>query len=1141
MRRIISAIVLVAMLMSTLLMAIPVGAATVTVADAASLNAALEAAQGETTITISGTIAPGSLTFPSGEAAVTLKGGTLDLSGIATLKVGCDLTLESTSLILQSGGVIYANGHAFTVRESVTVTYENAEGNAVTGTDVAMTVYGGSYSGVINGDTHLRLESGIYTRIYGGSNGGQINGSTHVVIGTTGNVNNNTLVGWSDSTHGSAYQFFGGSNGGTVTGNTNITVGSYGYADYVVGGNAGGGEIYGTANMHFSGYAYGLYGGSRGGNTYNDVNLVMTGGGVCDIFGASNGYSLGSDTDKSNVFVKIFGGEIRRRVYVGSYNDEKADGAYVNGCCTLMIGGSPNFSLADSNPDRGVFAHSRYAPSSKEEKRIIFLDGRDFSNILGRDSGDWTGAMAVGSGANPSTKHKMSYAVNGSTITETCSCGCGHSDQISMPLSATEFFYTGAPIECATLTYGSGWMSGPVDQFGYQNNTNPGTATVSMQLNMGTTYTVTAQFTIIERSGSVSGSGDNFDFGYSESVDVKYITDETYQISIPETITLGGLNVDVPVTNVGIDHAVLSYHREVSLYVSSQNAYRVKDGDHSVSYTMTYGETEVSSGTDAIKLVTLGWNDADNADLITLKFKRTTDADGGSYYSDLLTFTSSVKMMAGMPLVNGKEFDTLEYDVGDGSKLSVAEDVGGVHVFKDYVCSLQEAGYSLYTTNTIGENRYATLTGENGEGERVIVNTMYIDHYDEIRVVTDLGSVFDLPGLKSENTYRTWAQYTPSLTLVSGINIGWPGRMGYIYQLADGSFFIIDGGFTQGTNLSASDYSDDVVFPEGVTVPATNSKYNSAMTDMIDILEAHAPDKNNIVIAAWFITHIHEDHFGAFYDLATLKAFEGFKSKLTIEQLIYNRSSDAEIARLDAYKGNTVNSDWFALFEYAVERLIAEGRILSRVKAHPGQQFFLRDLTMTVYTSKDLLHGSEHYAANDSYDPFLTGSSNGASSKYVNNTSIVVTVEFAGKKALYLADSSAGSNPYTVAPIYGSVLDEIQILQTAHHGYSDTDAGSVYAQLTNLEAVFWPTGGQHFYGREIGYKESGKWYTGTKTIAFNQVLFRDGVKHFVHGNCSLTITDFESYIPDAVGDELQVYDHNTWIADIDYITENGYK
>ena len=1140
MKRIVSAIILTAVLLSSFLIVLPVSAATVT--DAAGLGAALEAATGETVITLSGTVTPTSLSWPVAEANVTLTGGTLDLSGIATLHIGCHLTLENVSLILRNGGTIYANGYDFTVKESVTVTYKEADGTAVTGASIAMTVYGGSYSGVINGDTHLCLESGIYTRVYGGSNGGRINGSTHVVIGTAGDVNNNTLVGWNDDDHGSTYQFFGGSNGGTITGDTTITVGSYGYADYVVGGNAGGGEIHGTANMYFSGYAYGLYGGSRNGELYHDVNLVMTGGGVCDIFGGSSGYSLGSDTDQSQVFVKIFGGEIRRRVYVGSYNEEKADGAFVNGSCTLILGGSPNVSLADGNSDRGVFAHSRYAPSSKEEKRIIFVGGKDFSSILGRDSGDFMGSIAIGSGANPSTKHKMSYAASGSTITETCSCGCGHSDRISMDLSATEFFYTGSPIECATLTYGSGWLSGPVAYFGYQNNITPGTATVSMQLRLDVAYTASAQFTIIRRTGSVSGDDTNdFDYNYSESVPVQYTTDETYQISIPETIRLGGLNVDVPVSDVGIRQAVLSYHHEVALYVSSQNQYRVMDGDLFVPYTMTYGDIAVSAGTEAVKLVTLGWNDADNADLITLQFKRTADATGGAVYSDLLTFTSSVKMMAGMPLVNGKAFDTDAYDVGEGSRLSVAENVGGSAVFRDYVRSLQEAGYGLYTTNAIGANHYATLVGENGEGESIIINTMYIDHYDEIRVVTDLADTFDLPGLQVENTYTKWAQYTPSLTLVSGADIGWPGRMGYVYQLEDGSFFVIDGGFTQGTNLSADAYYDDVIFPEGVTVPKTSKNYHSALPFLIEVLETFAPDKDHIVIAAWFITHTHEDHFGAFYDLATLKEYKAFKEKLTIEQLIYNQSSDAEIARLDGYKNNTDNSDWVALFAYAADRLEAEGRILSRVKAHPGQQFFLRTLTMTVYTSQDLLHGSEHYAEGDSYDPFLTGSADGANSKYVNNTSIVTAIDFMGKRALYMADSSAGNNPYVVAPIYGSVLDEVQILQTAHHGYSDTDAGSVYEQMTGLEVVFWATGAQHFYGREIGYKENGKWYTGTKTVSFNQVLFRDGVKHFNHGNCSLTFTDLENYVPDMVGDELQVYDKDTWVADLNYITNNGYK
>ena len=549
-----------ALLLSHLLLAAPMAhAAEITDADA--LNTALAAAQGETAITLSGTVAPGSLTFPTGEASVTITGGTLDLSGITALNVGCDLTLESTALILRSGGVIYANGYDFTIKDTVTVTYKDASGNAVESSNISMTVYGGKNGGTLNGNTNLRLESGIYTRVYGGSKGGTVNGSTHVVIGTTGNVNNNTLVGWSDSTHGSAYQFFGGSNNGTVTGDTHITVGGKAYADYVVGGNESGGRIDGTANMYFSGYAYGLYGASRGGNTGNDVNLVMTGGGVCDIFGASNGASLGSDTDKSNVLVTLLGGEVKRRVYGGCYNEADLgilsatwkSSHQVNGTITVVIHSGVTLSL-NSDMDRGVFARSRILNVPATEKSVLVISPQTAYNTYKGKLGQldsvakrfWT----WGGGSVPSAAdaiHSVSHSASGSTVTESCngtSCGAAHTATATLKLDpAASTGYTGNAVEPVTVEYSGSWLSGALT-LSYENNVNLGTNTARASVTTYDNVSASINFSITKAAQSapavskvndetVKGAGDGQISGLSTAME--YSTNGTTYIGITDT------------------------------------------------------------------------------------------------------------------------------------------------------------------------------------------------------------------------------------------------------------------------------------------------------------------------------------------------------------------------------------------------------------------------------------------------------------------------------------------------------------------------------------------------------------------------------------------------------------------------------
>ena len=1138
MKKFISGIVIAAMLLSVSLAILPVSAAgnSATVTDQATLYKAMRWAKGDYTINISEPIALSSpLPQCDENANITLKGETLDLSALSTVYVYGNISIDVDTLTLRSGGTIYANGYDLAIEEGVSVSYVDGDAKAVADVDVRFTIYGGSNNADIDGDTNIRILSGIYSRIYGGSNQGIISGSTHVTIGTgSGAVNSDALVGWDDSNHGSTYQFFGGSNGGVILGDTNLTVGGNAYSDYAVAGNENAGRIDGTAYMNFSGYAYGLYGGSRHGNTMNDVCLTMTGGGVADICGGSADVSLGSAEDPSNVVVKLLGGELTRRLYGGCYNssydDAVEDADYVYGNITVIIGGTPEFSFDHkkdmgvmANCAEGIFASSRENNKSPNENVNVIFVGGDFSSQLGQKNG-------LGFGNNPDKNHKMSYVASDGAITETCSCGCGHSESVTLTLTSSKQAYTGDPIECGVKTYGANWMSGPVEGVSYTNNVNVGTATAGITLNMLSEYTASKEFSIFtlsESSDSVVGidpDGDgSFDYTYSTDVEVKYTVDNIYTLIIPPVISLGALDVAIPAT-VGVEDMVIPTEHILYMSVSSQNGFKVKDGEDAIEYTMKYGDVTVSEGTEDKQILALRWDVQDNKGEIELGFTRVGDlaSDKARELVDRLSFSATIEATGNIPLVEGKEFATAGYDQGQGSKLYVAENIEGIDTFKAYLQDVTEAGYKPYTSNVIGDNCFATFTGHGK-----IVNVMYTPHYSEIRVVTDLESEFSLPGLESENVYTALASCDPSLTLVSNYQMGWPGRMGYVFQLSDGSFFIIDGGYTRGKN------SQDHL----VTTPLITSGGASSAPYLIELLEEFAPDKNNIVIAGWLITHMHEDHFGAFIDISNMSEYKDAKSRMTIEKLIYNQSSMDDIRKTDDYKSPTYteNEALCLLFNHAVDSWGTN--IEKKIKAHPGQKFFLRDLTLTVYTSQDLLHASKNF------DPWVTGTgADLTQTKYVNNTSLVTMIEFCGKKALFLADSSAANNPYVVAPLYGSVLDEINIVQVAHHGYADTDAKSVYEALgENLELVLWPSNGQHFYGREIGYIEKGVYYGGTKTVGFNSLLFKDGVKVYVHGSYCLTIKDFVNYTPVEVLDELQIYDKDTWVPDLNYIKDKSYK
>ena len=299
-----------------------------------------------------------------------------------------------------------------------------------------------------------------------------------------------------------------------------------------------------------------------------------------------------------------------------------------------------------------------------------------------------------------------------------------------------------------------------------------------------------------------------------------------------------------------------------------------------------------------------------------------------------------------LPEYTGKPFDHVAVDIGDGSYMNIAKKTN-LEEYEAYKKLLEETGYNLYTSNEIGENKYATY-----QNDSEIVNVMFFAYNFnasmdmegfrgtyETRVTVDKKASFGLPMLKTDNVFE--ATQPQMLTLISDSYIGWPGRMGYVFQLSDGSFFIIDGGYTDGNQGESG----------GLNAPGISTGNHSSAPFVMDVLKEYAPDPENITIAAWLITHMHEDHFGAFIDLALNADFAEDKARITIENLIYSASCD---------KNTKLASDkqmpWTRIFRRSISEEGWGAQIKNKVKAHPGQQFFLRDLEFTVYTSEDILH-----------------------------------------------------------------------------------------------------------------------------------------------------------------------------------------
>ena len=440
----------------------------------------------------------------------------------------------------------------------------------------------------------------------------------------------------------------------------------------------------------------------------------------------------------------------------------------------------------------------------------------------------------------------------------------------------------------------------------------------------------------------------------------------------------------------------------------------------------------------------IAFSNADSlSELITKLKAKITDAKAEEIVIDssweIKTEVKLIPKSLELPSFNGEALNS-SIDLGQGSKLYIFSNTTQ-QKYEEYLEKLTKAGFEFYTLNEIASNKFSTFITQ-----EQIINVMYLKNSNEVRIIEDNRDKIELPGLKSENVFTRTSM--PSFTMMGISDAGYPGGMSFIYKLTDGTFFIIDGGMCanrEGSNECKGD-------------PSINRLFKT--------LQALADDPNNIVISGWLITHIHNDHAGAFIDLAEKS---NYLSKITIKKVIYSQPADSDMT--DSNQPRRLN--W-------MPNALSKMKIEKTVKAHPGQVFYFADFKLTILGCHDLVKPAKI-------------------SRH-NNASIVSMVEFGNQKMLFLADAEGDSNA-KLELLYDSALDA-DILQVAHHGYNNTNAGIVYKYVTP-SIVLWPI-------------QTSDWKSGDNVynISFNKQYFdKTGIKHYVGGAANTTFENLSTWLP----------------------------
>ncbi len=314
--------------------------------------------------------------------------------------------------------------------------------------------------------------------------------------------------------------------------------------------------------------------------------------------------------------------------------------------------------------------------------------------------------------------------------------------------------------------------------------------------------------------------------------------------------------------------------------------------------------------------------------------------------------------------------------------------------FEGYCDELESIGFEKIESHAQGQNVYYTFVGETE-----YIYAYYTGYNDSVRIVW--GPIETLGSMKNDSGAEE--KYTPVVSMVSQAESGACGQ-GFIFLLPDGRLLVQDSGLIHSSN-------PDFMY--------------KAIKDI-------APDPDNIVIAAWFISHTHDDHQPGFEEFVENHAND---KTVKIEQLVVNYANpeDYDFVRDDGVSEMGSKNKVLWMNNVTKTKL----KDTQYVKPHTGQTFSYGSVDVEIlYTVEDLYPKKFDYG---------------------NSTSLVIRVNIGGQSVLLLADTTHTSSSI-LESMHGSHL-ESDMMQIAHHGIF-AGHSSMYNKI-KAKVMFWPATEQY--------------------------------------------------------------------------------
>lgn len=333
---------------------------------------------------------------------------------------------------------------------------------------------------------------------------------------------------------------------------------------------------------------------------------------------------------------------------------------------------------------------------------------------------------------------------------------------------------------------------------------------------------------------------------------------------------------------------------------------------------------------------------------------------------------------------------TTKYNCSDDTTMLLAKSTN-LNNFNSYCNTLTANGFVEYSKrDDVNGNYFRTYT------KGTMALTVYFSKRNNtVRIIS--GPLTDIP--QKDTTSFSEPNKTPSVTLLNqgtksnGSQQG--SGLGILFHLPNGKFIIYDGGYV----------ANDGLFKK--------------------LQELASGD--DIIIAAWIVSHPHADHQDAF------------------DAFLKNHAKDIEIETV-MYNYTTLNDQYgdSATIRNSINTYL-DGKT-TVIKPHTGQIYKFGSSTVEIlFTIEDMIPDQPS-------DP-------------INNSSMIVRVTVSGKSVILLGDALK-ETAKILTDTYGSYL-KADMVQLAHHG-SWPGTETLYSNI-NASVVLWPSNADNAKNR---YKAS---------------------------------------------------------------------